>query len=418
MIQNNTTNNVTNNTTNITKNWVQDNSTNVVHSHSNTNSWYQDNRWQNRPTINSQNWNGRPWWHTPDYGSWHHGHWDRHTYYHGHDSWDYVDRGDNAWLGGLVAWGLGNMVYRTGYQVYVNPYVSRPVVIGATRIDYSRPIAVMRSPYELAYLNDQAKAQELHDRALEYFEVARTAFYFGDLNKAYQNINLAIALMPDDATLHEFRALVLFSAGKFSEAAEVMHAVLAVAPGWDWTTLSSLYRDQDQYTAELRQLEQYLKANPRQADARFLLAYHYITMGYPDSARRQLQAVLLLSPQDKLSADLIALLDEDQQKDFATQYGNMPAVDRQLLQGDWKAARPTGKIELELKDGNFTWDYDLIENDQKFHGRYAVDNALLIMATEDGSQMVGTVQMQDRDHFVYKLLGNNSSDPGLQFVRE
>jgi len=145
--------------------------------------------------------------------------------------------------------------------------------------------------------------------------------------------------MPDDATLHEFRALVLFSAGKFRQAAEVMHAVLAVAPGWDWTTLSSLYRDQDQYTAELRRLEQYLKANPREADARFLLAYHYITMGYPDSARRQLQAVLLLSPEDKLSADLIALLDEDQQKEFATQYGNLTAVDGQLLEGDWKATR-------------------------------------------------------------------------------
>lgn len=310
------------------------------------------------------------------------------------------------------------MVYRTGYQAYVNPYVTRPVVIGSTRIDYSRPISVLRSPYELAYLNDEDKAKLLHDRALEYFESARNAFFYGDLNKSYEDINRAIALMPDDATLHEFRALVLFSAGKYNEAAEVMHAVLAVAPGWDWTTLNSLYRDQAQYTAELRRLEQYLKANPRQAGPRFLLAYHYITMGYPDSARRQLQSVLLLVPDDKLSADLIALLDEEQRESFPTQYGSLSAIDQRTLQGDWKAVRATGNIELELKDGNFVWDYDLIGNDQKFRGRYAIDDALLIMATEDGSQMVGTVQMRDRDHFVFKLLGNNANDSGITFARE
>ena len=41
----------------------------------------------------------------------------------------------------------------------------------------------------------------------------------------------------------------------------------------------------------------------------------------------------------------------------------------------------------------------------------------MLLATDDGSQMVGTLTMQDRDHFTFRLLGSSDSDPGLQFER-
>ena len=46
-----------------------------------------------------------------------------------------------------------------------------------------------------------------------------------------------------------------------------MYAVLSVGPGWDWTTLISLYPNVDVYTAQLRALEDYCKANPQSASA-------------------------------------------------------------------------------------------------------------------------------------------------------
>ena len=42
--------------------------------------------------------------------------------------------------------------------------------------------------------------------------------------------------MPNDASLHEFRALVLFALGQYEQAAATLYAVLSNGPGWDWTT--------------------------------------------------------------------------------------------------------------------------------------------------------------------------------------
>ena len=57
-------------------------------------------------------------------------------------------------------------------------------------------------------------------------------------------------------------------------------------PGWDWTTLCSLYADVDTYTEQLRALEHYVTANPNAIEARFLLVYHYMTSGHGEAAAR------------------------------------------------------------------------------------------------------------------------------------
>jgi len=336
---------------------VNQTNTNVTNNVNNIHNWYQGNSWKKHVTINSQNWNGRPWWYEPDYRDWHHGHWHGTYYFRGRDAWKYVDTDQAPWLNGLVAWGLGNLVYRSGYQVYTNPYYSQPLVIGSTTINYSRPICVQRSQYEILYASNEAKAQLLRAQALAHFVSARRAFYAGNVSVAYDAVNRAIALMPDDTALHEFRALVLFSAGRYREAAEVMHAVLAVAPGWDWTTLSGLYRQQDTYIRQLRKLEDYVRLNPRAADARFLLAYHYITMGYPDNAEQQLRAVLILNPEDRLAADLLGLMREDKQTPTQVFPGMEAAVRPGALDGNWVGRRPEGQIDLEIQGGKFRWDY-------------------------------------------------------------
>ena len=402
-------------TTVINRPTVINNHTNITNNKTNVNQWFQKNTWQNRVTFNSQHWNGRPWWHRSDYGDWHHGHWHGHHNSNGRDSWQHVDSNDHRWLNGLSAWGLGNLIYRSGYQAYTNPYYVRSYLIGTTTIDYSRPICVQRSKYEIAYASNEALANKLRQQALANFAGARIAFYLGKMSTAYDNINKAIALMPDDTSMHEFRALVLFSAGQYREAAEVMHAVLAVAPGWDWTTLSGLYRDHDAYTKQLRALETHVRLNRNEPGSRFLLAYHYVTIGAAEKAEEQYRAVLALRPDDRLSSDLLSLVDREQ-NEFAEEAAPVALKD-DILQGDWKATRPKGAIELEVSDGNFKWDYDLVDNDQLLRGKYSIEQNLLVFATEDGSQMVGTVRMPDRNHFVFRLLGSSQTDPGLEFVR-
>ena len=402
------------NVTNITRNT---NVTNVTNNVTNVNNWFHGNSWQNNVTINSRHWNGRPWWYQRDYHEWHHGHWHGRYYFRGRNAWSHIDSDEHAWLNGLVAWGLGNLVYRSGYQVYVNPYYSQPIVIGSTIINYSQPICVQRSQYENLFENDEARAEQLRGQAISYFDAARRAFYIGNLSQAYDDINRAVALMPDDTALHEFRALVLFSAGRFREAAEVVHAVLAVAPGWDWTTMSSLYPDQDIYIQQLRNLENYVRLNPRAADARFLLAYHYITMGYPDSAEDQLQASLILNPGDRLATDLLTLMPEKNEQDDQFAALRSSELKTHILKGHWRARRPNGEIELDMNNGEFKWDYDLADKDESFRGKYEITGNMMLLASEQGSQMVGTVTRDGNNRFTFRLLGASENDPGVEFVR-
>ena len=45
---------------------------------------------------------------------------------------------------------------------------------------------------------------------------------------------------------------MLFALKRYDEAAAALYAVLSVGPGWDWTTLISLYADPETYTQQLR----------------------------------------------------------------------------------------------------------------------------------------------------------------------
>ena len=101
--------------------------------------------------------------------------------------------------------------------------------------------------------------------------------------------------------LHEFRSLVLFAKQDFQQSAATIHSVLAVGPGWDWTTMSGMYSNAELYTGQLRALESFTKSNPQDAASQFLLAYHYMTCGHPDAAARQLQTVVALMPDDRVS---------------------------------------------------------------------------------------------------------------------
>ncbi len=96
--------------------------------------------------------------------------------------------------------------------------------------------------------------------------------------------------------------------GRYDEAAATLYAVLSVGPGWDWTTLISLYPGVDVYTTQLRALEDYCDTHSDAATARFVLAYHYLTEGHTDAAVSVLKQVVALKPNDTLSAKLLRQL--------------------------------------------------------------------------------------------------------------
>ena len=233
-------------------------------------------------------------------------------------------------------------------------------------------------------------------QATPLFDAARNAFMQGDYKTALAQVDQAIAQVPNDTVLHEFRGLALFALGRYKEAAAADYAVLSAGPGWDWTTLSALYPNVEVYTAQLRALEQYAKSHPAASDAKFLLAENYLTCGYTDAAAAQLKEVVQLDPKDQLSAQLLKSISASDTAEPAVP--SQPAApakpaDASSLVGNWTATRAdSATIKLALAgDGKFTWALDQNGKPQQFSGTYTVADNLLVLKQGDNPMMVGQV---------------------------
>jgi hypothetical protein len=88
--------------------------------------------------------------------------------------------------------------------------------------------------------------------------------------------------------------------------------VLAKGPGWDWETLRSFYPDARTYQEQLRALEGHIRSHLKEAEGRFLLAYHYLALDERDAALDQLTQTAGLLPKDQLSRSLAEALTKDQ----------------------------------------------------------------------------------------------------------
>jgi tetratricopeptide (TPR) repeat protein len=238
----------------------------------------------------------RPW--SGNYGGWYNGGW---------GGWN---RYPGVWGRGLAAAGLAAGATDwgdSGAFEYANPYYEAPVVTEdsttvAAALDYSQPIAVP-TPAEVA----DTDAVVVND-GMDDFSRARTSFMDGMYGRATTEVEQALKRLPGDRTIHEFRALCLFARKRYRESSAALYAVLVAGPGWDWTTMSALYPDNDTYTKQLRALETYVKDNPKDAKGHFLLGYHYLVLDDRDAAREELSLASKLQPKDKLSAQLAAAL--------------------------------------------------------------------------------------------------------------
>ena len=311
--------------------------------------------------------------------------------------------------------------WRWGYWPYYNPYYTEVIVIDNTPIDYSRPIVVATpSPATQVAAAGQQAADGQAEQALD---AARDAFVRSDYASAMTQVNRAIVLKPNDTVPHEFRGLILFATKRYKEAAATIYAVLSVGPGWDWATLSGFYPDVNLYTAQLRALEQYRNEHLTSPEVRFLLAYQYMSCGHSEAAIVELKEVVRLSPKDQLSAQLLAALTQDKSGAQPAPIA-MPAVPAKpvsaaSLVGNWTASRRDGSsLAFDVaKDGTYSWRYTAQGKSQTFSGAYTVADNLLILKEAGTPKMIGQIILVNDNQFSFKLVGDNSSDPGLTFSK-
>jgi tetratricopeptide (TPR) repeat protein len=325
---------------------------------------------------------------------------------------------------GLGGWGLGSLIYNSGYLGYSNPYY---VNSGTAVYNYTQPIPVSYNTEVAVNETDSTSADTVLNEAVE-------AFRQKDYDQSLDITNKGIAQYSDDAVLHEFRSLVLFAKQDFQQSAATIHSVLAVGPGWDWTTMSGMYSNAELYTAQLRALESFTKSNPQDAASQFLLAYHYMTCGHPDAAARQLQTVVALMPNDRVAVDLLRMLAPPKAESAAdpltTASSTRPAdqpdevapkpIDPKTLVGKWASSRADGsEFKLDLtNDAKFTWSFTPKDQAaQEFGGTYKVEDNVIVLERKDGGSLIAEVSPVDAGKFNFRLFGAAEDDKGLDFSK-
>lgn len=394
------------------------------------------------------------YYHHPYYAHWYHGDWHDHwvhPWYYGPAAWVSV-----GFVAGAVVW---DAPWHWGYWSYYNPYYTDVIVIeNGVVIDYSRPIVLARPLPPPPGTTVVVTQSMIENQAAQLMDAARNAFARGDYPAATKLVDQAIAKTPNDPVLHEFRGLILFATGEYRAATAAVYAVLSVGPGWDWSTLSGFYTNPDVYYSQLRALEQYRSLHPGSPEARFLLAYHYMSCGRNEAATVELQEVVRLNPKDQLASQLLAGLSSDKSASGTSSSqiaamapslsGTSPsvaaasgptlsaasvssaavaapaatsiAVTSASLVGDWELTRPNGEsFAFSLKaDSTYTWQYAQNGKSQQFTGSYTVADNVLILKCDGKAAMVGQVTMPDSRQFNFKLVGANPNDPGMTFTKK
>jgi tetratricopeptide (TPR) repeat protein len=352
--------------------------------------------------------------------------------------WDYLwDNYPVAAVAGLTWWGANALGYGFGYSDYYNPYYteSMPAYYSEPIVTVSEPIvavdqSVQTAPAQTVQTAPAAPAQEsaaaplppgVSAEAVNKFDQAREAFYNGKYDEALKLTDAAVAQMPRDAVLHEFRSLVLFALKRYDESAATIHSVLDVGPGWDWKTLSGLYPNVDVYTSQLRALESARDKDPKSAALQFLLGYHYLTCGYQDNALKAFRQTVELQPKDTVAK---ALLDSLSPRDAQT--AEKPAapapkdVPPDSIVGNWTATASGGaKYSMSLnKDGSFSWGFTRGKRKEEVKGVHTVEGNVLAMEPDTGGVLLAELSSKGPDTLNFKMIGGKADDPGLEFRRE
>jgi tetratricopeptide (TPR) repeat protein len=383
-------------------------------------------------------WGYNPWWNRPTVRPWYGGSWNcgwSSSYYHRRPYFSYYG-GYRPWPGyvvveqnnvanaigwGLVGWSLGKLIYDCGYQSYRNPYPVQSVAV----VNYQEPITVVAA--KTAPKADDETAR-ITQKSESLIAESQAAFKQGNYLVALESANKAIDEAPGDGALHEYRALILFALGKFSEAAGVLNPVLAGGPGWDWSTMIALYNTQEIYLSQLDALKNYSKGKPNAADARFLLGYHHMVCGHLEEAAEEFEAAAKLQPADSVSAQLRDLTkassqsgsDEPTEPSTEKEVAPQSALPLEKLSGAWVSDKgEAGTVSLVFKDdGKFIWSFKKGDQNNEFSGDFSMnDNGLLVLdATE--SQMTATVSQPKDNELKFVLAGGPPDDPGLTFTRK
>jgi tetratricopeptide (TPR) repeat protein len=439
-------------------NWNNGNTNININNNNVNNNWYNNNynrpAWD-RPGYNNNwgnnNW-GNNWGYRPNY-NWNNGWHDNciHPHYHGWYNGCWSGYWGSSWYSpivwGGIGWGLGSITssyFNTGYAAYSNPYYVAPVV-GTTTVassvpyDYSQPVVINNyitaesqgstaSSTSSPTTNANPTSNANIEASFGDFDKGLSSFKEGNYQAALNSFNTALSKNSGDPVVHEVRALSLFALGDYTSAAVALNSLLAAAPGMDWTTVSSLYGNSDDYTAQLRKLEEYCKANPKNPASAFVLAYHYLVIGQKESAIRALKVVVENQPKDVTAKRMLEALDPKpiEAKAAAPKAEGQPQAEELAkpapevdLVGKWQAVAGTTTIDLSIdEESKFVWKAtESGKPSVELAGDFGTNGSAVLMETTDKGSLGGTVKSINADEWILNPPGATDDTAGLKFKR-
>lgn len=219
--------------------------------------------------------------------------------------------GYGGYGGGYGNWGYGYPAYGDGYASYgYDPYAAGYGQYAAVDPGYVDPNAYGAAVYPpaTAALPPDAVATTAAPVVdgtanLGWTDKGEAAFKAGDYNAAVYNLRHALVDDPENPVVVMMLGQALFATGKVEEAAGATQAAMHVLPKEQWGVVVSnykeLYGNPQDYTTQLRTLEQAVRDKPDSPALRFLAGFHYAYLGFPQQAIDQLERVLKLAPQDE-----------------------------------------------------------------------------------------------------------------------
>jgi hypothetical protein len=139
----------------------------------------------------------------------------------------------------------------------------------------------------------------------DFIQNGETAFRCGDYLGAIEDWKQALAAAPRNPVLLMMLSQAFFAAGNYQEAAATTQTAMHALPQDRWGVVVSnrreLYGNPNSYLHQLQQLETSVNDNPKDPAQRFLLAFQYAYLGYPQPAVAQLDKVVELEPRDEMA---------------------------------------------------------------------------------------------------------------------
>ena len=155
--------------------------------------------------------------------------------------------------------------------------------------------------YPVAYTTSQPTSEQLAS-ATDFTNQGEEAFQAGRYQEAVQKWQHALVDNPNNGGLMLLLSQAMFASGQYSPAAGAVQLGMQALPQDQWGTVvknyTDLYPNIQNYTDQLRALENARTSSPSDPGLRFLLGYHYGYLGYPTQAVKELDKALTLAPKD------------------------------------------------------------------------------------------------------------------------